>query len=195
MKKALKIILGILAALILGSGIGVGSAILAYDGISSMRSVQNGPWQTNLAAGSGEASPYLRASIAVHGLLALNQAETIYYQAYKDESGQVFNGDNVYRIEGKAPDARWWSITLYGADDFLVPNELNRYSYSGNSVTYDKDGKFTIYISKKQQQGDWLPLGDQKGFGLSLRLYNPGESVRKNPASVELPRIVREVGK
>jgi len=195
MKKALKIILGILAALILGSGIGVGSAILAYDGISGMRSVQNGPWQTNLAAGNGEASPYLRASIAVHGLLALNQAETIYYHAYKDESGQVFNGDNVYRIEGKAPDARWWSITLYGTDDFLVPNELNRFSYSGNSVTYNKNGKFTIYISKKQQTGDWLPLGDQKRFSLSLRLYNPGESVRTNPAGVELPRIVREVGK
>jgi hypothetical protein len=195
MKKPVKIVLGILVALVLGSVIGVGSAILAYDGIAGMRSVYNGPWQTNLAVGSEEASPYLRASVAVHGLLALNQSETIYYHAYGDESGKVFDGNNVYRIEGKAPDARWWSITLYGADDFLIPNELNRYSYSGNSVAYDKDGKFTIYLSKTRKPGDWLPLGDHNRFSLSLRLYNPGESVRKNPAGIELPHIVREVSK
>jgi hypothetical protein len=195
MKKPLKIILGILVALVLGSGIGYSSAILAYDRIADMRSVNNGPWQTNLSVGSEEASPYLRASIAEHGLLALNQSETIYFSAVKDESGHVFNGDNVYRIEGKAPDARWWSITAYGADDFLIPNELNRYSYSGNSVTYDKDGKFTIYLSKTPRPGNWLPLGNQKKFALSLRLYNPGESVRKNPAGVELPHIVSEVNK
>jgi hypothetical protein len=195
MKKPIKIILGVLVALVLGTGIGVGSAVLAYDNIAAMRGVNNGPWQTNLAVGSEEASPYLRASVAVHGLLALNQSETIYYHAYKDESGNLFNGDNVYRIEGKAPDSRWWSITLYGADDFLVPNDLNRYSYSGNSVTYDKDGKFTIYLSKIQKPGDWLPLGSQKRFSLSLRLYNPGDSVRKNPATVELPHIIREASK
>lgn len=195
MKRPLKIITGIAIALIFGTALGIGSATLAYDNIASLRSINNGPWQTNLAVGSGEANLYLRASVAVHGLLALNQSETIYYHAYDDNSGKSFNGDNVYRIEGKAPDARWWSITVYGADDFLIPNESNRYSYSGNSVTYGPDGKFTIYLSKTQKPGNWLPLGEQKRFSLSLRLYNPGESVRKNPATVELPRITREESK
>ena len=195
MKKPVQIVLGILVALVLGSAIGIGSAIFVFEGGVNASGISNGAWRTNLAAGSQDADPYTRAWIAVHGLLALNRSETIYYSAYTDDSGQLFNGDYVYRIEGKAPDARWWSITLYGADDFLIPNDLNRYSYGGNSVTYDKDGKFTIYVSKAQKPGDWLPLGDQKKFALSLRLYNPGESVRKNPATVELPHITREVGK
>ncbi len=195
MKKPVKIILGVLIALILGSGIGFGSAVWAFEGGANSGGVINGPWRTNLAAGSQQADLYTRTWIAVHGLLALNQSETIYYSAYTDDSGQLLSGDSVYRIEGKAPDARWWSITLYGTDDFLVPNDLNRYSYSGNSVTYDQNGKFTIYIAKTQKPGDWLPLGDQKRFALSLRLYNPGESIRKNPATVELPLIIREVGK
>jgi hypothetical protein len=62
-------------------------------------------------------------------------------------------------------------------------------------VTYGPDGKFTIYLSKAQQPGDWLPTGNQKKFNLSLRLYNPGESIRKSPAAVELPHIIKEGGK
>lgn len=195
MKKPVKIILGILIALVLGSGIGVGSAILAYEGTVNANSINNGAWLTKLAAGSQNADPYTRAWIAVHGLFALNQSETIYYSAFSDDSGQPFNGDYTYRIEGKAPDARWWSITLYGADDFLIPNAQNRYSYSGNRVIYDQSGKFTIYVSKTEKPGNWLPLGVQKKFRLSLRLYNPGDSVRMNPTTVELPHIVREAGK
>lgn len=195
MKKPLKIILGILAALILGTALGIGSAILTYESVTAMRGNRNGCWETNLAVGSKQADIYTRAWVAVHGLFALTQEETIYYQAHFDDSGQPLSGDCTYRILGKAPDARWWSITLYGADDFLIPNELNRYSYSGNSVTYGNDGKFTIYVSREQKQGNWLPLGDQEKFILSLRLYNPGDTVRNNPATVELPRIIREVGK
>ena len=195
MKRPVKIVLGVLVALILGGVIGIGSAVLAFEQGASAGNVINGPWRTNLAVGSQQADLYTRAWVAVHGLLALNQSETIYYHAYSDDNNQLLSGDSVYRIEGKAPDARWWSITLYGEDDFLIPNELNRYSYSGNSVTYDRDGKFTIYISKAQQPGDWLPMGDQKKFSLSLRLYNPGEFMRKNPTAVELPHIIREVSK
>jgi hypothetical protein len=194
-KKPVKIILGILVAIILGSAIGIGSALLVFEGGVNASGVSNGAWRTNLSAGSRQADMYTRAWIALHGLFALNQSETIYFQASTDDNGQALSGDNVYRIEGKAPDSRWWSITVYGADDFLIPNELNRYSYSGNSVSYGPDGKFTIYLSKIQKPGDWLPLGNQKKFNLSLRLYNPGESIRKSPAMVELPHIIKEVGK
>jgi hypothetical protein len=37
-----------------------------------------------------------------------------------------------------------------------------------------------------------LPLGNQNKFSLSLRLYNPGSTVLKNPATVELPHIIKE---
>jgi hypothetical protein len=37
-----------------------------------------------------------------------------------------------------------------------------------------------------------LPLGDQKTFSLSLRLYNPGQLIRAHPDIVELPHIVKE---
>ena len=52
------------------------SVFLAHFG-----TVRNGPWATSLAVGSAQSGPYLRAYVAVHGLLALNRGETIYYNA------------------------------------------------------------------------------------------------------------------
>ena len=195
MKKPVKIIIAVLVALVLGTGIGVGTAVYGYDAVASVRSITNGPWQTNLTYGSEEAGPYIRAATAVHGLLALKQSETIYYFANSDDKGQPLSSDFDYRIEGKTPDARWWSITIYGADEFLIPNELNRYSCNANNVPYDSSGQFSVYISKTPKPGVWVPLGDQKKFLLTLRLYNPGQTVRNGPGTVELPHIIREVSK
>ncbi|MCX6005264.1 MAG: DUF1214 domain-containing protein [Chloroflexi bacterium] len=195
MKKVFKILIAALIAIVLGSAIGIGSAFVAYDAVASAYSIKNGPWQTSLAVGSEQANPYTRAAVAVHALLALKQSETIYYTAYRDDNGDPLSGNYVYRIEGKNPDARWWSITVYGADDFLIPNELNRYSYNMNNATYNEDGFYNIYLSRTQRSGDWLPLGNQNKFSLSLRLYNPGSTALNNPATVELPHIIKEVSR
>jgi hypothetical protein len=182
----------IIVAALAGAGIGIWSASQAYKRVSAKAGIKNGPWHTNLANGSEKADPYTRASVAVNGILALRQSETIYYGSRVDDNGDWLNGDKVYRIEGNKPDARWWSITLYGTDYFLIPNELNRYSYNMNNVKYDESGKFTFYVSNTPREGYWLPLNNNKRFALTLRLYNPGDSVRNNPATVELPHIIAE---
>jgi hypothetical protein len=194
MKRTFKIVLVILLVLIVGTVIGVGSVILvAFGGVGN--GIVNGPWRANTAAGSVTADPYMRIRVAIHGLLALNSSETIYYSARVDDDGNALNSDYTYRIEGKALDTRWWSITAYGAGDHLIANALNRYSYTGNNVTFDVNGKFTIFVSKNNQQGNWLPLNDQKRFYLTLRLYNPGDAMRDSLNTVELPHIIREAGK
>ena len=85
--------------------------------------VSDGPWSTSLDTGSSEGGPYLRARIAVHGLLALSREETVYYSALRDSDGADLVGNCSYRLEGRDPPTRWWSITAYGADDFLIPND------------------------------------------------------------------------
>jgi len=193
MKKPLKIMLAVLAVLVIGGGIGYGTAVAAYESMYSRGTVRNGQWATNLAAGSAEASIYTRANIALHGLLALAKSETVYYQCLGDDKGEQLRSNCDYRIEGNAPDARWWSITAYGQDDFLIPNEQKRYSFNTNTVKLNLDGNYVIYLSGLPKEGNWLPSGtkDQK-VALSLRLYNPGQPVYDNPGGIELPRITRE---
>ena len=182
----------IMIALLLGPLAGYWTAVKAYKKLSAKASISNGPWATNLSNGSEQADPYTRVAVAVNGILALRQSETIYYSARRDDKGNWLDGNKVYRVEGKKPDARWWSITLYGTDYFLIPNELNRYSYNMNNVSYDQNGRFSFLISNSPQEGPWLPLNNNKRFTLTLRLYNPGDSVRSNPAGIELPHIIVE---
>jgi hypothetical protein len=150
--------------------------------------VSDGPWRTSLYAGSRQGGPYLRAGIAVHGLLALNRAETIYYTAASDSEGHALSGDCIYQIEGRDPPARWWSLTAYGADDFLIPNAAERYSVSLNSVARRADGSFTVTLSKGSGGANWIPVSDG-AFNVSLRLYNPQRAVAADPAHVALPTI------
>lgn len=191
MGKTAGIILVVLAILVLGIGLGIGSAVLGFYLAGYGGGVSNGAWTTNLSTGSQTANPYLRAGVAIVGLLALNPSETMYYSAEKDSNGVPFNADCTYKIEGKAPDARWWSITVYGADGYPI-RDAERYSYSLTELTPDSNGVYTVYVSKKKHVGAWIPLVTQSSFSISLRLYNPGQSVRSNPGTVDLPRIIKE---
>jgi hypothetical protein len=192
MKKPLKYLLAAVVALIVGGAIGYFSPLRLPELIARSASVKNGPWFTNLTTGSTEANIYTRAWIAKHALLALTKSETLYYRAYSDDEGEPLIGTCDYRIEGKALDTRWWSITAYGADDFLILNEENRYSYSGSEVAHDADGRYRIYLSRTSKEGNWLPTGNEERFSLTLRLYNPGQTFYQNPATVELPHIIKE---
>ena len=193
MKKPVKIIIAILIVLIVGGVIGYWTAMWAYDPLYKAGAVKNGPWMTNLTVGSREAGLHIKAVIAMTSLLALTKSEAVYYQAEVDDSGKPLSTKCIYRIDGKELDARWWSITLYGEDNFLIPNEKNIYSYNMDTVNKNSDGSYSIYLSSTPREQNWLPSGsgDQK-IALLLRLYNPGPTVYANPGGIELPHIVKE---
>lgn len=185
-------VLRLLGSLALALVLGLGSAYYALN--VSMRSdaaVVNGPWVTNLETGGTNADNYVRTFVAITGLLALNKDETIYYTANADSAGEPLRGNCSYRIEGRDPDARWWSITLYGTDHYLIDNPANRYSISQSNVVRAADGAFVIRLSTVAEQGNWIATSPD-GFDVTLRLYNPGETVKANPATAPLPSITKE---
>ncbi len=145
---------------------------------------------SSLLVGSAASGPYLRASVAVHGLLALNRSETIYDTASTDSAGDRLDGGCTYRLVGRDPAARWWSITAYGPDDYLIPNAANRYSVSKTSIVRDVDGAFIAMVAKGQSGPNWIPVRNG-AFSLSLRLYNPAAAVSADPAKAALPAIAK----
>jgi hypothetical protein len=177
-----------LAVLVAGTLLGIAVTFFAIVRPVFGGDISDGPWNTSLETGSVDSGPYQRASVALHGLFALNRSETIYYTARRDDDGSVLAGNCIYRIVGHDPDARWWSITAYGADDFLIPNRADRYSISKSSVNRRDDGSFIAVAAKGQAGANWIPLGDGN-FSLTLRLYNPGEAVLANPSGATLPSI------
>jgi hypothetical protein len=189
----MKLFVKILASLLIALALGVGSALWAINApVGKKHHVVNGAWRTNLAIGSSGAGMYTRALVAKTGLFALNKSETIYFIADIDDSGRPLNSGCDYRIEGQDIDARWWSITVYGEDHFLIANPKNRYSFNGRDVMRNADRTYRILMSATPKAGNWLPAGNQNQLYLALRLYNPAPSVYQNPAGVELPRIIME---
>jgi len=181
-------VLKILAVLLVGIVLGLAATWATVIRGTTGDNVSDGPWHTNPHAGSSAGGLYSRALIAVHGLLALSREETIYYSTAGDSDGQALDGHCVYQIEGRDPPTRWWSITAYGADDFLIPNDAERYSVSMNSVARRADGIFTVTLSKARVEGNWIPIAEGR-FALTIRLYNPQATVAADPGHVGLPSI------
>ncbi len=139
----MKLFLKLLASFVVALVLGVGSALLLLRG-GLGGTIAVGPWMTSDVIGSADADPYTRARVAIGGLLALNRSETIYFTAATDSDGEALRMQCTYKIIGSDPPARWWSITAYAADHYLIPNPQDRYSYGGNTVAREDDGSFVI---------------------------------------------------
>ena len=185
----------IAAAILLSLLLGLGSAFLAIRGGLAASGVANGPWRTNLTTGSADADLYTRARVAVAGLLALAPSETIYFTAATDDAGKPLSARCDYSLAGGELPARWWSITAYAADHFLISNDADRYSLGQTTLERDAGGGWTARLSAQPSAGNWLPSGNPGGTGelsLTLRLYNPDPSVAADPGRAPLPKITRE---
>jgi hypothetical protein len=189
----LKGLLTLFIALFLGGGSAV--FIFSNPDLVNIGIITNGPWRTSLTYGSRDSNIYEKAVVAKTGLFALNKSETLYFTAFHDDAGRPLNAGYNYRIEGRTMETRWWSVTVYGEDSFLIPNKQKRYAYTKNSVNCEADGSYIIRLSRNFREGNWLNTGkDRKRFSLTLRLYNPSPNLYENLRAIRLPRIIREEG-
>lgn len=178
--------------LVFGLLLGFGSALQVLKSGQLRGGIEVGPWGSNGAIGSTGADMYTRARVALYGLFALDRKETMYFTADRDSGGEPLSGNCTYRIEGRDLAARWWSVTAYGPDSFLIANEANVFSFAKTTVKREADGSYIVRVSAEKQQGNWLPVKAGEAFDLTARFYNPDPSVAADPNSAVLPSIVKE---
>ncbi|CAA0102674.1 Uncharacterised protein [Halioglobus japonicus] len=164
-------------------------------------SVRNGNWMTSVATGSEGAGMMLKAAVAIGGLLASTQENSMYYRL-SSVAGEPLRLNCRYRIEGTDYDADWWSITAYGWDNYLIPNAQKRYSFNDENLVRNADGSWVITVANTEQAGNWLPVGPSGApewrkpgdydFDLLLRLYTPGKAYLETPESAALPKVTLE---
>lgn len=182
----------IMVILVISFFLGIWTGLRNIRSMARRNTVKIDFWGMNLNTGSRKANFYERATVAIAGLFGLKKEEAIYFTTFRDSKGQPLNSNTRYRLEGKTFDARWWSITTYGNDHYLIPNELNRYSYNNENILFEDDDSYKIQISSDPQTGNWLPSGTKGNFSITIRLYNPAKSVYDNPSQIKVPRIIME---
>jgi hypothetical protein len=199
------------------SSLVVGSASAAWR-ISSWNEgegMRNGPWFAH-AERALQGDRATIAQVAVYALFALRQSEVIYFIAHTDDAGQPLRGSCTYFVEGVDIDARYWSVTAYDDDAFLMPNASNRFGWNKFNVPRASEG-FRIRVGPEASPANddgaagndaernsesirnvgaiptaWLPTVPNRGVVLVLRLYHPGPGVLDAPSSFPAPRIHAE---
>jgi len=163
--------------------------------------IYNGPWRVNPSMDLK--NPKQRALIARIGLFALRESEVVYFTATMDSDGNPLSSEHDYVLEGSIPNARYWSYTLYGKDNFMIPNPDKIYGFNGTTMEYIEpdslnpelknisQNTYKMHISKKESGENWIPSGENDALALTLRLYNADPEVYNNLGTIPLPYIRR----
>jgi len=154
--------------------------------IAAAGAPNNHGWSINYHLGTYGPQYALRAVVAVIGLGANVPSEALYFSARADITGAALKGTKSYRLHfapGQLPPVTasgFWSVTMYGADRFLVNNAINRYSIGDRTpgLTRNPDGSLDLIMSHARPTGsitNWLPA-PAGPFQLLLRLYAPASA-------------------
>lgn len=187
----IRLILFALSALAAGVVLGLGSLYAVTSQVGGFQGVRNGAWTLNPLAGSRAADPYTRLGVAMRGLLALNKSETIYFASVQDSAGDALRPDCLYRIEGGALPARWWSVTLY-SDGYLTRNADAAHSIDMTRTPTAPDGRWTATLGgQRPENGAWISTTHARDMSILLRLYNPAPEAVAKPETVSVPTLTR----
>lgn len=187
--KRFLIIAGVGAVLSAAAGAAAAWYVTGPSGVYGDR-VSIGPWSTSLSIGQATSDPWTRARIARSGLLALPRSEAVYFSATSDSRGDALRSTRSYQVTGGLPeDAEIWSVTAYGADDYLMETPIELASVSSHEVEErDISVQLRPMDDAAPEPGVIAMTGDQR-VTLVLRFYqHPGwdaQAIR----SLELPRI------
>lgn len=144
----------------------IGDWMLSYRNIADFK--DNYIFRANIAWGGAGANPITMAIYPSHLL-----------ESGKDTVVHFFEKPAV-----RTEDGGFWSISIYGLDKFIIPNELGRFGLNDRSnLTYNEDGSFDILIQKDRPSdklvSNWLP-NDGKPSLIVLRFYLPTEKLLKD---------------
>ena len=162
-------------------GLTDGAALLA----SGSRSHLAKPWAASFALGRYGTDYLTRALTAYKGLGGLASDEAVYAMGDFDADKNKLDGRNSYLMRFAPADPppvdAFWSITLYAADRFLYPNNLQRFSIGDRTpgLRRDPDGGLTLQIGHAAPNdcSNWLPAPGGS-FYLILRMYRPRAEAR-----------------
>ena len=180
----------IAATVAVGLVAGLGSGWWAITGGMGGESFSG--WYGSSVTGSADAGPWLRARVAKSGLLALNKSQAIYFTRKTDDAGEPLREACRYRISGGPVPGRWWSVTVYAADNYLPVNSDGALSFDATEVKPDAAGNWSALAATRPEPGQaWVSTRNAGQFDMTLRIYQPDRSAQADFRSIPMPRITR----
>ncbi len=180
-----------LISLTLGLGAGIYSAQYGVRQGAAAPAVVIGPWQSLTETDANELNPYVLAHASHYGNLKLGNFEALYFMAKTDGENVSLSGNCEYRVKGKVPEAKWWSITIYDQNGMLIENQADRYSFNATNIPLKNKAAFNISLAANARPDNWIPIKPDAPFVIVLRLYSPGINSIRDVNEISFPRIER----
>ena len=122
----------------------------------------------------------------LHGAGCAAKEDAVYPSAFVDATGTALDGGAKYVMhfeKDALPPSHVgvWSISQY-RDNFYVRNSLDRYGIlSSMPLKFNADGSLDVYIQATSpgadKESNWLPSPPSGSFNLTVRSYQPKESL------------------
>jgi hypothetical protein len=167
-----RLILLTLVALVLATGIGLGTTWMTATRGVDIGTLRIGAWVARPRNGTSGIDPYARASVARSGELPIGTGDGIAFTAITDDAKHPLDGRCDVVVSGVTPAARFWTLTLYDPSGQLVANSMDRYGFTSQEIVRGSDGAFEVRIASRARAGNWLPTGGLDRYILVLRLYD-----------------------
>jgi hypothetical protein len=189
-----RLLLGIIFALAVAAVVGLGTTWLTSRTGSASGAVRIGAWTAWPKSGTSEIDPYARATVARSGTLPIGSGDGVLFIANVDDAGQPLDGRCEVTVSGTTPPARYWTLTLYDPQGFLIANAANRYGFTSQEVVRDGSSAFRIAVAPRARPGNWLPSGGATRYVLVLRLYDTPVGVGvQSGREMAMPSITNRV--
>lgn len=198
----MQVVIRLIVAVIFGANFGALTALwfggMISGGPSIGKAVNIDSWQSDWSIGSESANPYVRARVARNGLLGLRKEEAVYFLKTVDEDGEPLGEACTYRVSGGTLPAGWWSITLYDSESRLPMNEDAHLSFDKTKAQQLNNGTdsawaFQISAAAPEDGSAWVSSRAGGAFDLTLRLYQPDQTLLDDPAVTLTPPSIERL--
>lgn len=173
--------------------VGFGLSWYALSDGRMFGAIQIGPWQAWKDVGAPTPDPYTRAYIARSGALELGATEGIQFVATMDSDNRRLDRNCRYRIDGKTPAARFWTLVPVSPEDGApIARPDGPADFHSARLSRAGDGSAALYVSKTLAPQNWLEITGDGPFNLILNLYDTSSLSGVGSEVAALPAIIRE---
>ncbi len=135
----------------------------------------------------GEVDPVQHLIGSAAGWGGNPQRGAMYFSVTPDKN----DGKTAYTLTmpKDVPVQAFWSVTVYNKDGFFTPNDLNAYSFNGETAEPNNDGTVTIHFGGDPEAINYLPITD--GWNYIVRCYLPGWQIIEGNWKPPAPQPVK----
>lgn len=166
------------------------SAALVMDRFDGAGSLRVGPWEANRLSGSPEADPYSKARAARDGDLTLGLGEGIALRAARDSVGEILQRRCIYRLAGRTPAARLWTLSAFDPEGrALRPSTGRPAGLVSNDLLRSDENDALVHVGPVAQAGNWLAVDGTGPMILALTLYDTPATSSTGGGEISMPTI------